>query len=104
MLVVFVRLNSGELDIGGYFEQVINKLPPVLTKDFGPISNIDISKVSEKVTDFAVSSGQFLTRKAVSIGSNTFQFIISLVVMLFLLYFLLRDGRVLTHRISMLVS
>jgi len=103
MLLVYGRLNSGELDIGGYFEQVINKLPPVLTKDFGPISNIDISKVSEKVTDFAVSSGQFLTRKAVSIGSNTFQFIISLGVMLYLLYFLLRDGQALTRRISSLV-
>src|SRR5699024_896781 len=76
MLLVYSRLNSGELDIGGYFEQVINKLPTFVTKDFGPISSVDISKLGEKVTDFAVSSGQFLTRKAVSIGSNTFQFII----------------------------
>lgn len=103
MLLVYNRLNSGELDIGGYFAQVINKLPPVLTKDFGPMSNIDISKLSEKVTDFAVSSGQFLTRKAVSIGSNTFQFIVSLGVMLYLLFFLLRDGQILTRRISSLV-
>src|SRR5690625_1463099 len=103
MLLVYNRLNSGELDIGGYFEQVINKLPTFVTKDFGPISSVDIGKISEKVTDFAVSSGQFLTRKAVSIGSNTFQFIISLGVMLYLLFFLLRDGQALTRRISSLV-
>lgn len=103
MLLVYSRLNSGELDIGGYFEQVINKLPTFVTKDFGPISSVDISKLGEKVTDFAVSSGQFLTRKAVSIGSNTFQFIISLGVMLYLLFFLLRDGQALTRRISSLV-
>lgn len=103
MVLVYNRLNTGELDIGGYFAQIINKLPPVLTKEFGPISSLDISKLSEKVTDFAVSSGQFLTRKALSIGSNTFQFIISLGVMLYLLFFLLRDGQSLTRRISSLV-
>src|SRR5690625_4851024 len=55
------------------------------------------------LTALRVSSGQFLTRKAVSIGSNTFQFIISLGVMLYLLYFLLRDGQDLTRRIRSLV-
>lgn len=103
MLLVYHRLNTGELDIGGYFDQIINHLPPAVTKLLGPIGTGDVSKVGEKLTDFAVTGGQFLTKKAVNIGSNTFQFIISLGVMLYLLFFLLRDGQSLTRRVSSLV-
>jgi|GEM_PF-94279 len=103
MLLVYKRLDTGELDIGAYFEQIINKLPPTVKSMLGPLGMGDISTISEKLSDFAVTAGQFLTRKAVSIGSNTFQFIIGLGVMLYLLFFLLRDGQKLTRRISVLV-
>jgi len=103
MLLVYHRINSGDLDIGAYFEEIITSLPASVTKYLGPLSIHDISSVSEKLSDFAMTAGQFLTRKALSIGSNTFQFIIGMGVMLYLLFFLLRDGQSLTRRISALV-
>jgi len=103
MVLVYNRLHTGELDIGGYFEQIVDKLPPAIKGMLGPMGTGDITAISERLSDFAVTSGQFLTKKAVSFGSNTFQFIIGLGVMLYLLYFLLRDGQSLTRRISALV-
>ena len=40
-----------------------------------------------------MKGSQFLATKAFSIGQNTFQFLISFAIMLYLLFFLLRDGR-----------
>ena len=43
---------------------------------------------------------QFLATQALSIGQDTFQFVISFGIMLYLLFFLLRDGPRLSARIS----
>src|SRR3569833_4661857 len=40
-----------------------------------------------------------IVTRALSIGQNTFDFLVSLAIMLYLLFFLLRDGAYLTERI-----
>jgi predicted PurR-regulated permease PerM len=50
-----------------------------------------------------MKSSEFLARRAIDIGQNTFDFIVSLFVMLYLLFFLLRDGDQLTRRIKQAV-
>jgi predicted PurR-regulated permease PerM len=42
---------------------------------------------------------QFIATQAISIGQNTFAFVVGLFVMLYLLFFLLRDGDTLSRRI-----
>ena len=47
-----------------------------------------------------MKGGQVLAPQALSIGMNTFDFMIGFGIMLYLLFFLLRDGRALAERIK----
>ena len=52
--------------------------------------------MQRKLVDVLGSSGQALTSRAFTIGQNTLEFVVNLFVMLYLLFFLLRDGRALS--------
>jgi len=53
----------------------------------------------ERLASGALEGSQFLATKAFSFGQGTFQFLVSFFVMLYLLFFLIRDGRDLVARI-----
>lgn len=53
----------------------------------------------ERLASGALEGSQFLATKAFSFGQGTFQFLISFFVMLYLLFFFIRDGRELVARI-----
>lgn len=90
---VYQRLDSGSLDFGRYLEQVINALPAFAREALERLGLTDLAGVQERISKFAMSGSQFLATKAFSIGQNTFQFLLGFAVMLYLLFFLLRDGR-----------
>ena len=88
------RINSGEIDYRTYYQQVVQAIPPwviQLADRFG-LSMNNLDGLAEKVGSAALQAGQVVTAHALSIGQNTFQFMVSFVVMLYLLFFLLRDG------------
>ena len=96
---IYDRLRSGEIDFGNYFQQVVKALPTWASSAldrFGLTSVLDLEK---KLSSVAVQGSQFIATRALNIGQNTFQFLVSLSVMLYLLFFLLRDGPDLTARI-----
>lgn len=96
---IYQRMDSGSLDFGGYLQQVINALPDFAQDLLARFGLTDISSVQERVSQLAMSGSQFLATKAFSIGQNTFQFLVSFAIMLYLLFFLLRDGRQVASRI-----
>jgi predicted PurR-regulated permease PerM len=55
--------------------------------------------VQERLTAELAKGSQFLAAQAINIGQNTFDFIVSFFVVLYLLFFLLRDGEALTMHI-----
>src|SRR5690554_4527846 len=90
---IYQRMDAGTLDFGDYLQQVINALPSFAQDLLARFGLTDISSVQERVSQLAMSGSQFLATKAFSIGQNIFQFLISFAIMLYLLFFLLRDGR-----------
>lgn len=90
---IYQRISSGTLDFGGYLEQVVNALPSFARDFLERFGLTDLAGVQERVSEYAMSGSQYLATKAFSIGQNTFQFLISFAIMLYLLFFLLRDGR-----------
>jgi predicted PurR-regulated permease PerM len=56
--------------------------------------------VQERVSDSLTKSSQFIAAQALNIGQNALDFIVSLFVMLYLQFFLLRDGDDLLKRIE----
>ncbi len=96
---IYDRLRSGQLDFGAYFQQIVSALPSWASSALDRFGLTSILELEEKLSSVAVQGSQFVATRALNIGQNTFQFLISLSVMLYLLFFMLRDGSVLAVRI-----
>lgn len=103
IMTLYKRMDTGEINVAQYLDQITTSLPPIVTDSLQRLGITHVNDLGEKLSAFAMSAGQFLTRQAVNIGSNTFQFIVGLAVMLYLLFFLLKDGAQLARHCSNLV-
>jgi predicted PurR-regulated permease PerM len=96
---VYERIQSGELNIGQYFKQVFSALPQWVTDLLDRFGLTNLGLMQERFSSGLMKGSQFLAAQALSIGQNTFQFIINLFIVLYLLFFFLRDGDYLSRRI-----
>jgi predicted PurR-regulated permease PerM len=96
---MYTRIQSGELNFVRYFQQVYDALPAwaVGLLDRSELTNLGV--VKERLSAGLLKGSQFLATQAINLGQNTFDFLVSLGVMVYLLFFLLRDGDRLFHRI-----
>ena len=87
---IYAKLESGELNPAQYIEQIRTAFPALQqTMDrFG----VDIAKVKENSLNLAMSSGKLAAQNALSLGQNTFRLLLNICLMLYLTFFLLRDG------------
>lgn len=85
-------IQSGELNFGQYFKQVADALPSWALKLLNWLGLANLGAVQDKLAYGLQQGSQFLATQILSIGQSTFQFIINLCVMIYLLFFLLRDG------------
>jgi predicted PurR-regulated permease PerM len=97
---VYGRMQSGELDLARLFQQILEALPAWVTDLLDRFGLVSLIALQERVSDSVVKGSQFFAGQAVSIGLNTFDFIANLFVMLYLLFFLLRDEAALFARIK----
>jgi predicted PurR-regulated permease PerM len=97
---VYARVESGELSLGQYLQQIADALPGWARDLLDRFGLTDLAVVQERLSAGALRSSQFLAGAALSVGQNTFDFLVSLCVMLYLLFFLLRDGDALATRIK----
>ena len=89
------RVSAGDINFRAYAQQVLAALPRWMTELMARFDLIDIQSVVEKFSDGLLKSGQAITSQALSIGQNALVFVVNLTVMLYLLFFFLRDGRAL---------
>lgn len=97
--VVYERIRSGELNFGVYFQQAIDALPAWMVNLLGNFGITNLATLLQRLSSGALQGSQAVAEQALSIGQNTFDFLISFGLMLYLLFFLLRDGSALTMRI-----
>jgi predicted PurR-regulated permease PerM len=96
---VYQRIQAGELDVGTWFRQVFAALPDWATGLLDRFGLTNLGAIQDRLAGFLTRSMQFLASQAITIGQTTFELVLSLFVMLYLLFFLLRDGDVLSRRI-----
>ena len=89
---IYGRIKSGEFNPAQYFQQIVDGLPTWLRQLLERIGLPDMAAAQRKIVAGLAQSGQTLTSQALSIGQTTFDFVISFFLMLYLLFFLLRDG------------
>lgn len=96
---LYKQIESGELDIGAFFTGIRELLPASVQSLLQRFGFGDFDQMRDRMASTALAGSQFLATKAFSFGQGTFQFVVSFFVMLYLLFFLLRDGRDLVARI-----
>ena len=94
------KIQSGEYNFGNYLQQILDALPGWAKGLIERFNLTDFSGLREQLKDGLMKGGQVLAPQALSIGMNTFEFVIQSGIMLYLLFFLLRDGRALAERIK----
>ncbi len=96
---LFAKIQSGEFNPGSYLQRILDALPAWATGLIARFNLTDLSALREKLASGLMTGGQILAPQALSIGMNTFEFVIRLGIMLYLLFFLLRDGKTLAAAI-----
>ena len=98
-LSVYERFQSGELNFGKYFQQVLGALPGWVSDLLDRFGLTNLRAMQERLSTGLVQGGQFVAAQALNIGQNTFDLIVELIIVLYLLFFLVRDGDDLARRI-----
>lgn len=96
---LYERIQSGELRPGRFFQQVVEALPPWVTTLMDRFGLTSMAEVQDRLSSGFTRGLQFIGTQALNIGQNTFEFLVGFFVMLYLLFFLLRDGDRLSRRI-----
>ena len=97
---LYAKVQSGEYDFARYIQRVFDALPAWATGLLDRFNLTDLSAVRDSLASGLMKGGQALAPQALSLGMNTFDFMIGLGIMLYLLFFLLRDGKALAERIK----
>jgi predicted PurR-regulated permease PerM len=77
------RVRSGDISFRAYFQQILAALPGWVTEWLNRFGFVNLESL--------------LDTHALELGQNTFQFLVNFVVMMYLLFFLLRDGLALSR-------
>lgn len=87
---LYQKLNSGDIDPRKMLLELRDAFPIVdkLLVEFG----INPNDIREQVISWVQAASKFLAKETLTIGQNTFSFLISLALMMYLAFFLLRDG------------
>lgn len=94
-VALYDRIESGAIDLQQPLRLIERTLPVVSSylTQFG----IDVQKLEQGVSNAAVVTSQFLASQALNVGQNTLRFSVLFVLMLYLLFFFLRDGAALVE-------
>lgn len=87
---LYRRIQSGDFDLGARIEKIREAFPAI--QYFFERLNLDLGKVQSQLSEAALSVSGYLAQNAVELGQGTLQFFISLGLMLYVAFFMLRDG------------
>jgi predicted PurR-regulated permease PerM len=96
---LYQAIQSGELNFGQLFQEFLNALPSWATDLLSSLGLTNLSAMHERLSAAVIQASKFLAGQAVNIGKGTANFFIGLFLMLYLLFFFLRDGASLMRRI-----
>ena len=99
-LGIYKQVGTGHIDVGRYFSQIVGALPQWAVSLLDRYDLLSLATLQQKLSAGAARFSQIAAVHAIDFGRNTMDFLISLGIMLYLLFFLLRDGRMLGARIK----
>ncbi|CAG2138526.1 AI-2E family transporter [Cupriavidus plantarum] len=100
---LYESIKSGQINFGVYFQRAVDALPPYFRELLSRFDVQSLSDLQQKLSASAMQTSQFLATRALSIGQNTAHMLIGFGIMMYLLFFLLRDGPQLSRRVRIAV-
>ena len=95
---LYLRIQSGELNFGKLFGQIVAVLPSWITNLLDRFGLGNLADLQNLIGTRLAAGSQAVATQALNIGQNAFDFVVSFFIMLYLMFFLLRDGASLTRR------
>lgn len=96
-VLVYENIQSGKINPAQYVESVGQGFP--LLNSLLDKVGLDLGRIKTDAMNALTTSGKFLAMHTLTIGQNAFAFLVSLAIMLYIAFFLLRDGSRLTELI-----
>jgi predicted PurR-regulated permease PerM len=96
-LDLYQSIEAGEVDPNFVVDYVEGQIPGIY--DMLGDAGISPNSVREKITEFVGTVSQFIATKVLSFGSNLINVFVQFTLMLYLLFFFLKDGKQLIQRI-----
>lgn len=96
---LYKNIETGQLDLAGYIERFKDILPGFAQSGLERMGMGDLNGLRDKIASSALQGSQFFASQAFNFGQGTFEFMVSFGVMLYLLFFFLRDGAELVRKI-----
>ncbi len=98
--VLVGKLRSGEIQLADFFRRFMEALPGWAQGMLQRFGVSDLGLVQQKTVSALTSSSQVVTSRVLGIGQVTLDFIVAFFVMLYVVFFLFRDGEKLTRGIA----
>ncbi|NIE77979.1 AI-2E family transporter [Pantoea sp. Tr-811] len=100
---LYQRIESGQLDIAGYVERGKDMLPAFAQHGLDQMGMGNLDGLRDKISKWATQGSQVLASQAFSFGQGTFEFLVSFGIMMYLLFFFLREGPDVARRVRLAV-
>jgi predicted PurR-regulated permease PerM len=97
---LYAMVNTGDIDFGETFKRVADGLPIWVRQLLEASGLANLNAVQQKITYLFREGSQALAVQLLGLGQSTVHLVISFFVMMYLLFFLLRDGEKLFVRIK----
>jgi predicted PurR-regulated permease PerM len=97
--VLVQSMQSGDMDPARLFERVFDLVPAWAATRLHEMGLADLEGLQQRLSAGFSKGAQVVGTQALNLGQNTFDFVVGAFVMLYILFFLLRDGRLLAARI-----
>lgn len=94
------RLRAGEIQIGAIFQRFLGALPDWARRLLEHFDLADLALLQEKLLATLGESSSLLTSRALGLGQVTLDLAVGFFVMLYVVYFLFRDGRSLVGEVE----
>lgn len=95
---LYARIESGEFDANSWLDRV-RQATPFLERLLDRL-DLDMAALQERASEGALTASGFAARNLFTVGQTTFNFLLDLALMLYMTFFLLRDGSTLIDLIT----
>ncbi len=91
--MLYKDVESGKINVASYVMQFKDILPQTVQNWLDRFGLGNMAGLSEKISKGALEGSQFFATQVFSFGQSTFELVVSFFIMLYLLYFFIRDGQ-----------